>query len=66
MIQPGKGRLSLTAAIAVSAVMLSTQTGCGPLRQFREGALPSLESGIDLILDGLVDGLFAAIEVETP
>lgn len=37
--------------------------GCAAGQQFRSAALPALESGVNLILDGLVDGLFAAIEV---
>ncbi len=38
--------------------------GCTTGRAFREAALPSLEAGIALVLDGLVDGVFAAIEPE--
>lgn len=30
--------------------------------EFRTAALPAVEQGLDAILDGLVDGLFAAIE----
>ena len=51
----------LTGLVAMSLV----QTACVTGRQFREAALPSLESGMDLILDGVVDGLFAAIDVES-
>lgn len=43
---------------------LIVASGCTTGRAFREAALPSLEAGIALVLDGLVDGVFAAIEPE--
>lgn len=33
---------------------------------FRESALPAIENGVDLILDGIIDGVFAAIAPESP
>ncbi len=59
-------RFTRVLAAACSAGVLMAQGTCATGRQFREAALPSLESGINLILDGVVDGLFATIEVETP
>ena len=61
-------RIWLTRVLAATGAMavLMSQTACVTGRQFREAALPSLESGVSLMLDGVVDGLFATIEVETP
>ena len=33
--------------------------------QFRETALPAVQTGVSAIMNGLLDGLFASIEVET-
>lgn len=49
----------------VAATILVTQTGCLTGPEFRAAALPAMESGVEQILDGLVDGIFAAIEPET-
>ena len=62
---PRHKRLTLALAATGATGMLMAQGTCMSGRQFREAALPSLESGVNLILDGVVDGLFAAIEVET-
>lgn len=32
--------------------------------QFRDAALPNIQTGVHAILDGFVDGVFAAIEPE--
>lgn len=49
--------------VVVAAVCL---TGCtipyGP--QFREVALPAIQTGVHSILDGFVNGVFATIEPE--
>lgn len=44
------------------------QTGCEAAvnKDFREAALPAIENGVGLILDGVVDGVFAAIDVDNP
>jgi len=53
------------SSLAVSAlVALALQGGCTTGRDFRDAALPSLKTGINSILDGLVEGIFAAIEPE--
>ncbi|MFQ5590332.1 MAG: hypothetical protein ACE5HE_04125 [Phycisphaerae bacterium] len=53
------------SAAGVTALLIG-QAACVTGRQFREAALPELESGVNLILDGVVEGLFAAVAVETP
>jgi len=40
--------------------------GCESSQQFREAAGPALESGVNSILDGLVDGFFAVYEPDEP
>ena len=42
------------------------QGGCIPIQgtQFREAALPAIETGMSSILNGILDGVFASIEVE--
>ncbi len=37
----------------------TTQLGCG--EKFRTAAAPALEAGVNQVLDGLVDGVFAVI-----
>ena len=51
-----------TCALALVAVACG---GCLMGKEFREAAGPAMESGVGLILDGLVDGIFAVIEPET-
>lgn len=46
------------------AMVIGIQSGCTPGREFRAAAGPAIQNGISLILDGLVDGIFAAIEPE--
>ena len=53
-------------AASLTAGVLMAQGACLSGTQFRDAALPSLESGLNLILDGVVAGVFAAIEVESP
>ena len=65
MSRPNRRGLSSSVFIA-AAILLSTQTGCPGGRQFREAALPAVQTGVDSILDGIVDGIFAAIAVESP
>ena len=54
-------KLVTTAAVALVAVACC---GCLTGKDFREAAGPAMESGVNLILDGLVDGIFAVIEPE--
>jgi|GEM_PF-2266883 len=65
MVNAKKRRCSGWKRIVAAALMVYLPAvGCAAGRQFRSAALPSLESGVNLILDGVVSGLFAAIEVE--
>ena len=66
MSRPNMRGFSAAAVIITAAIALSTQTGCPGGRQFREAALPAVQTGVDSILDGIVDGIFAAIAVESP
>ena len=59
-------RQSRRLAVGVLAATMIGQLGCDAGRQFREAALPSVEGGVKDIVNGLMDGFFAAIEVETP
>ena len=56
-------RTCVTATVMVAAAALST--GCLAGREFREIAVPAVHSGVSLILDGLVDGVFAILEPDT-
>jgi hypothetical protein len=57
------GMIRLTVAASLCAIACggcNTPTG----RQFRDAALPNIESGVHAILTGFVDGVFASIETE--
>lgn len=53
-------------ASVVTVVLLSTLAllGCDVGREFRAAALPQLSEGVTQVVNGLLDGIFAAIEVE--
>ncbi len=57
------GRRAVLTALGLA--VLPVQVGCLHGPEFRDAALPAIESGLDLILDGVVDGVFAAIQVES-
>ena len=59
-------RISRTLAMGLAAVVLASQMGCIPIRgtEFRDTALPAVQSGVTSIMNGLIDGIFAAIEPE--
>lgn len=64
--EPSKSkRTSLCACLLGLAIL--TLGGCVPVegRQFRETALPAIESGMSSILNGILDGVFASIAVES-
>lgn len=44
----------------------AAMAGCIPIKgsEFRDAALPAIESGVNAIIDGFVTGIFAAIEPE--
>ena len=56
-------RTCVTAITMVVAAVFST--GCLSGREFRDIAGPAVHSGVSLILDGLVDGVFAVIDPDT-
>lgn len=58
-----RGRKASVGAIVMimAAVCLTGCTG----REFRDVAGPAVHSGVSLILDGLVDGVFAVIDPDT-
>ena len=59
-------KLSRSFVIGLGIASLAGQAGCIPYSgtQFRETAIPSLQTGVTSIMNGLIDGIFAAIEVE--
>ena len=57
-------RLVRMFAAVVFALALTAQPGCEVGREFRDAALPSFETGVRDILDGMLDGVFAAMAVE--
>jgi hypothetical protein len=58
-------RLSIATVTIAGAILLTTQTGCPAGTDFRDAALPAVRTGVESILDGILDGIFAALEPET-
>jgi len=58
-------RNSRFGAVAILLVVAACSTGCRFGREFRDVAGPSIHSGVSLILNGVVDGAFAAFEPDT-
>lgn len=58
-------KLGISIVTAIIAMTI-TSSGCTmPYgRQFRDTALPGIQSGVQSILTGFVDGVFASIEPE--
>lgn len=46
-------------------LLASVQWGCLSGTEFRAAAAPAIKTGVNSILDGLVDGLFAVVEPDT-
>ncbi len=61
--QPRKRRTQ-AVAVSMTALAISVCSGCVAGREFRQAALPGLHTGVSQILDGIVDGFFAAIQPE--
>jgi hypothetical protein len=57
--------LSRRLVVGVLVASMIGQLGCDAGRQFREAAMPMVEGGVKDIVNGLMDGFFAAIDVET-
>jgi len=51
------------ACIATTCLLLIS-SGCLSDREFRAAALPAVQSGVSQILNGFLDGVFAAIAPE--
>lgn len=45
-----------------TALALVTGTGCWASVAFREAAIPEVQQGVSQILDGLLNGAFAAVD----
>lgn len=60
-------RRNLACALAAIAVVfpLTLSAGCVTGTEFRAAAGPAVQQGLTLILDGVVDGLFAVVEPDT-
>ncbi len=52
---------AMGAALALLLVVTGLATGCGDEleREFRSAAVGSIESGVNAVVDGLLDGVFA-------
>ena len=66
MRQPTRSLLPRLLSRGAIGLLIVLQSGCIPIEgtEFRDAALPAIETGINAILDGLVDGIFAVIEPE--
>jgi len=64
--EPSKSKRTSLCVCLLSLAFIALG-GCVPVegRQFREAALPAIESGMSSILNGILDGVFASIEVES-
>ena len=62
MIMSTGKRTCIVAAVCAFGSL--NQVGCLPVRgtEFLDAAIPSIQTGVNAILDGLVAGAFAAIE----
>jgi len=56
--------LSRLLTVGALAAALTIPLGCDLGTEFREAAQPMVESGVKDIVDGLMEGFFAAIEVD--
>lgn len=59
-------KLSRSFVIGLGIAALAGQAGCVPYSgtQFREIAIPSIQTGVTSVMNGLIDGIFAAFDVE--
>ena len=55
------------AILALIALPLAFTAGCGDevSKEFREAALGSIETGMNAVVDGLLDGFFAVAEPDS-
>jgi hypothetical protein len=75
LAQSGRSRTQRSSRGACARLAIATLTGTLPLlsgcpddvqREFRDAAGDSLQSGVNAILDGFVEGFFAVLEPEEP
>ena len=53
------------AIVALSGLSLVTSAGCDEevaLRAFRDASTSNLETGVKSIMDGIIEGIFAAVD----
>lgn len=50
--------------LCLGSLGILASAGCTVGREFRQAALPAVQEGVALILNGVLDGVFSAIEVE--
>ncbi len=61
---PCNRRYGVATATLVGALALLGAPGCDEAEDFRGAARASLETGVDALADGLIDGFFAVFEPE--
>lgn len=59
-----RNRTKVTWLVSLATTVLGSSPVCLDGTQFRSAALPAIHSGVSQIVDGFVDGVFAAIAVE--
>lgn len=52
-------------AAAMGAVLTACACGCDEAEEFRAAAGDSLKQGVNLIADGVIEGIFAVFEPDT-
>lgn len=57
-------RVRIRTLLCLGLLGTLSSAGCTVGREFRQAALPAVHEGITLILNGVLDGVFSAIEVE--
>lgn len=67
MFQLSRLRHRAVVLLSGGSVLLASTGACETPtgRQFRDAALPAIQTGVQSILSGFVDGVFASIAVET-
>lgn len=57
-------RKAVVLSMGLALAALGASAGCSTRDEFRAVATPAIQSGVSQILNGLLDGFFAAIAVE--
>jgi uncharacterized membrane protein YfcA len=66
MSKHNPSRRSLLTIGSAVVIWMGAAAGCEVGREFRAAATPAVQSGVTQIVNGLMEGFFAAIEVDTP